>query len=291
MKKIISIMSMLILTCSLIGCTAEKQSEDNMKEGFKLNVDVDEFVSRQERELQEYSKINDLSIKVDDEKKLIIINVPVDISGNINSIRKMIIDDQTKLDMINNLFNKAVSTFDFCNPIANYKIDLNIINKSNEESVLEIISDKEITTTDIQKMLKKDTKDTDKNNIVNNNTKKQSKKNDTKETSTDNSEEYYDNTRYDSGEVLARVQQKIDSTLNKYYESSELTMKNNIVGVHLYPSMYLKGLDDEGKPVYKCYDISYDYIGKWLSDEFGYDVKYFVVVIDDSEEVYNNSNY
>ena len=42
MKKIISLVSVLVLTCSLIGCTAEKQSEDKYN-GFKLNVDVDEF--------------------------------------------------------------------------------------------------------------------------------------------------------------------------------------------------------------------------------------------------------
>lgn len=167
MKKLISLVSVLLLTCSLIGCTAEKQSEDKYN-GFKLNVDVDEFVSRQEKELQEYSKINDLTIKVNDEKKSIVINVPVDISGNTDYIRKTIIDDQTKLDMINNLFNKALNTFDFCNPIANYKIDLNIINKSNEESVFEIISDKEITTIDIQKILKKDMKDTEDSNDNNN---------------------------------------------------------------------------------------------------------------------------
>ena len=152
MKKIISLVSVLVLTCSLIGCTAEKQSEDKYN-GFKLNVDVDEYVSRQEKKLQEYSKINDLYIKVNDEKKSIVIYIPVDISGNTDSIRKIILYDQTKLDMINNLFNEALSTFDFCNPIANYKIDLNIINKSNEESVFEIISDKEITTDDIQKIL------------------------------------------------------------------------------------------------------------------------------------------
>lgn len=161
MKKIISLVSVLLLTCSLIGCTAEKQSEDKYN-GFKLNVDVDEFVSRQEKELQEYIKINDLYINVNDEQKSIVINVPVDISGNTDSIRKTIIYDQTKLDMINNLFNEALSTFDFCNPIANYKIDLNIINKSNEESVFEIISDKEITTNDIQKILKKDIENIDK---------------------------------------------------------------------------------------------------------------------------------
>lgn len=167
MKKIIILVSVLVLTCSLIGCTAEKQSEDKYN-GFKLNVDVDEFVSRQEKELQEYSKINDLSIKVNDEKKSIVINVPVDLSENTDYIRKTIINDQTKLDLINNLFNKALNTFDFCNPIANYKIDLNIINKSNEESVFEIISDKEITTNDIQKILKKDMKDTDNSNDNNN---------------------------------------------------------------------------------------------------------------------------
>lgn len=167
MKKIISLLSVLVLTCSLIGCTAEKQSEDKYN-GFKLNVDVDEFVSRQEKELQDYSKINDLSIKVNDEKKSIVINVPVDLSENTDYIRKTIINDQTKLDLINNLFNKALNTFDFCNPIANYKIDLNIINKSNEESVFEIISDKEITTNDIQKILKKDMKDTDNSNDNNN---------------------------------------------------------------------------------------------------------------------------
>lgn len=167
MKKIISLVSVLVLTCSLIGCTAEKQSEDKYN-GFKLNVDVDEFVSRQEKELQDYSKINDLNIKINDEKKSIVINVPVDLSENTDYIRKTIIDDQTKLDMINNLFNKALNTFDFCNPIANYKIDLNIINKSNEESVFEIISDKEITTNDIQKILKKDMKDTDNSNDNNN---------------------------------------------------------------------------------------------------------------------------
>lgn len=168
MKKIIiSLLSVLVLTCSLIGCTAEKQSEDKYN-GFKLNVDVNEFVSRQEKELQDYSKINDLNIKVNDEKKSIVINVPVDLSENTDYIRKTIIDDQTKLDMINNLFNKALNTFDFCNPIANYKIDLNIINKSNEESVFEIISDKEITTNDIQKILKKDMKDTDNSNDNNN---------------------------------------------------------------------------------------------------------------------------
>lgn len=164
MKKIIiSLVSVLLLTCSLIGCTAEKQSEDNYN-GFKLNIDVDEFVSRQEKELQEYSKINDLTIKVNDEKKSIVINVPVDISENTDSIRKTIIYDQSKLDLINNLFNKALNTFDFCNPIANYKIDLNIINKSNKEYIFEIISDKEITTNDIQKILKNDMKDTDKDN-------------------------------------------------------------------------------------------------------------------------------
>lgn len=161
MKKIISLLSVLVLTCSLIGCTAEKQSEDKYN-GFKLNVDVDEYVSRQEKKLQEYSKINDLYINVNDEQKSIVINVPVDISGNTDSIRKTIIYDQTKLDMISNLFNEALSTFDFCNPIANYKIDLNIINKSNEESVFEIISDKEITTNDIQKILKKDIENIDK---------------------------------------------------------------------------------------------------------------------------------
>lgn len=167
MKKIISLLSVLVLTCSLIGCTAEKQSEDKYN-GFKLNVDVDEFVSRQEKELQEYSKINDLNIKVNDEKKSIVINVPVDLSENTDYIRKTIINDQTKLDLINNLFNKALNTFDFCNPIANYKIDLNIINKSNEESIFEIISDKEITTNDIQKILKKDMKDTEDSNDNNN---------------------------------------------------------------------------------------------------------------------------
>lgn len=167
MKKLISLVSVLLLTCSLIGCTAEKQSEDKYN-GFKLNVDVDEFVSRQEKELQDYSKINDLNIKVNDEKKSIVINVPVDLSENTDYIRKTIIDDQTKLDMINNLFNKALNTFDFCNPIANYKIDLNIINKSNKEYVFEIISDKEITTNDIQKILKKDMKDTDNSNDNNN---------------------------------------------------------------------------------------------------------------------------
>lgn len=169
MKKLISLVSVLVLTCSLslIGCTAEKQSEDKYN-GFKLNVDVDEFVSRQEKELQEYSKINDLNIKVNDEKKSIVINVPVDLSENTDYIRKTILNDQTKLDMINNLFNKALNTFDFCNPIANYKIDLNIINKSNEESIFEIISDKEITTNDIQKILKKDMKDTEDSNDNNN---------------------------------------------------------------------------------------------------------------------------
>lgn len=167
MKKIISLLSVLVLTCSLIGCTAEKQSEDKYN-GFKLNADVDEFVSRQEKELQEYSKINDLKIKVNDEKKSIVINVPIDLSENTDYIRKTIINDQTKLDLINNLFNKALNTFDFCNPIANYKIDLNIINKSNEESIFEIISDKEITTNDIQKILKKDMKDTEDSNDNNN---------------------------------------------------------------------------------------------------------------------------
>ena len=90
MKKIISLVSVLVLICSLIGCTAEKQSEDKYN-GFKLNVDVDEYVSRQEKKLQEYSKINDLYIKVNDEKKSIVIYVPVDISGNTDSIRKIII--------------------------------------------------------------------------------------------------------------------------------------------------------------------------------------------------------
>lgn len=168
MKKIISIVMALMLCVGMVGCTAEKQSEDKYN-GFKLNVDVDEFVSRQEKELQEYSKINDLNIKVNDEKKSIVINVPVDLSENTDYIRKTIINDQTKLDMINNLFNKALNTFDFCNPIANYKIDLNIINKSNEESIFEIISDKEITTNDIQKILKKDMKDTEDSNVNNNN--------------------------------------------------------------------------------------------------------------------------
>ena len=293
MKKIISLMSMLVLMCSLIcGCTAQKQPEDNTKNEFGLNVDVEEFVSRQEKKLQEYSEIKDLTIKVDDKKESIIITVPVDISEDKDSIRKAMLDDQSTVDMINNLFNKAVSNFDFCNPIASYKIDLNITNKNNDESIFEIIGDEETTTAEIQKMLKKDIKDTDKNksdNTINNN-KKQYKKNNKKET-TDNSNEYYDNTRADSGEVLSRVQQKIDSKLGEYYEYSELIMKNNIVGVHLYPSEYLKSLVDEGDSVYEYYDNSYNDIGQWLSDEFGYDVKYFVSVIDNDGEIYTNSNY
>lgn len=292
MKKIISLMSMLVLMCSLIcGCTAQKQPEDNTKNEFGLNVDVEEFVSRQEKKLQEYSEIKDLTIKVDDKKESIIITVPVDISEDKDSIRKAMLDDQSTVDMINNLFNKAVSNFDFCNPIASYKIDLNITNKNNDESIFEIIGDEETTTAEIQKMLKKDIKDTDKNNdIATNNNKKQYKKNNKKET-TDNSNDYYDNTRADSGEVLSRVEQKIDSKLGEYYEYSELIMKNNIVGVHLYPSEYLKSLADEGDSVYEYYDNSYEEIGQWLSDEFGYDVKYFVVVIDNDEELYDNSNY
>lgn len=292
MKKIISLMSMLVLMCSLIcGCTAQKQPEDNTKNEFGLNVDEEEFVSRQEKKLQEYSEIKDLTIKVDDKKESIIITVPVDISEDKDSIRKAMLDDQSTVDMINNLFNKAVSNFDFCNPIASYKIDLNITNKNNDESIFEIIGDEETTTAEIQKMLKKDIKDTDKNNdIATNNNKKQYKKNNKKET-TDNSNDYYDNTRADSGEVLSRVEQKIDSKLGEYYEYSELIMKNNIVGVHLYPSEYLKSLADEGDSVYEYYDNSYEEIGQWLSDAFGYDVKYFVVVIDNDEEVYDNSNY
>lgn len=295
MKKIIILMSVLVLMCSLIcGLYAKKQPEDNTKNKFELNVDVEEFVCRQEKKLQEFSKINDLNIKVDSKKESIIITVPVDISEDKDSIRKAILDDQSKVDMINNLFNKAVSDFDFCNPIASYKIDLNITNKNNNESIFEIISDKETTTAEIQKMLKKDIKDTDKNkndNATKNNNKKQTKKNDNKKETTDNSNEYYDNTRYDSGEVLSRVQQKIDSKLGEYYEYSELIMKNNIVGVHLYPSEYLKSLADEGDSVYEYYDNSYEEIGQWLSDEFGYDVKYFVSVIDSDNEIYTNSNY
>lgn len=292
MKKIISLMSMLVLICSLIcGCTAQKQPEDNTKNEFGLNVDEEEFVSRQEKKLQEYSEIKDLTIKVDDKKESIIITVPVDISEDKDSIRKAMLDDQSTVDMINNLFNKAVSNFDFCNPIASYKIDLNITNKNNDESIFEIIGDEETTTAEIQQMLKKDIKDTDKNNdIATNNNKKQYKKNNKKET-TDNSNDYYDNTRTDSGDALSRVEQKIDSTLGGYYIYSELNMKNNIVGVHLYPSEYLKSLADEGDSVYEYYDNSYEEIGQWLSDEFGYDVKYFVVVIDNDEELYDNSNY
>lgn len=292
MKKIISLMSMLVLMCSLIcGCTAQKQPEDNTKNEFGLNVDVEEFVSRQEKKLQEYSEIKDLTIKVDDKKESIIITVPVDISEDKDSIRKAMLDDQSTVDMINNIFNKAVSNFDFCNPIASYKIDLNITNKNNDESIFKIIGDEETTTAEIQKMLKKDIKDTDKNNdIATNNNKKQYKKNNKKET-TDNSNDYYDNTRADSGEVLSRVEQKIDSKLGEYYEYSELIMKNNIVGVHLYPSEYLKSLADEGDSVYEYYDNSYNDIGQWLSDEFGYDVKYFVRVIDNDGEIYTNSNY
>lgn len=291
MKKIISLMSMLVLMCSLIcGCTAQKQPEDNTKNEFGLNVDVEEFVSRQEKKLQEYSEIKDLIIKVDDKKESIIITVPVDTSEDTDSIRKAMLDDQSTVDMINNLFNKAVSNFDFCNPIASYKIDLNIINKNNDESIFEISGDEETTTAEIQKMLKKDIKDTDKD-ITTNNNKKQYKKNNNKKETNDNSNEYYDNTRADSGEVLSRVQQKIDSTLGEYYEYSELIMKNNIVGVHLYPSEYLKSLADEGDSVYEYYDNSYEEIGQWLSDEFGYDVKYFVSVIDSDNEIYTNSNY
>ena len=292
MKKIISLMSMLVLMCSLIcGCTAQKQPEDNTKNEFGLNVDVEEFVSRQEKKLQEYSEIKDLNIKVDDKKESIIITVPVDISEDKDSIRKAMLDDQSTVDMINNLFNKAVSNFDFCNPIASYKIDLNITNKNNDESIFEISGDEETTTAEIQKMLKKDIKDTDKNNDnATNNNKKQYKKNNKKET-TDNSNDYYDNTRADSGEVLSRVEQKIDSKLGEYYEYTELIMKNNIVGVHLYPSEYLKSMADEGDSVYEYYDNSYEEIGQWLSDEFGYDVKYFVSVIDSDNEIYTNSNY
>ncbi len=287
MKKIIiGLLSIVVLMFSLIcGCIAKQpQPEDNTKNEFNLNVDVEEFVCRQEKKLQEYSEIKDLTIKVDDKKESIIITVPVDISEDKDSIRKAMLDDQSTVDMINNLFNKAVSNFDFCNPIASYKIDLNITNKNNDESIFEIIGDEETTTAEIQKMLKKDIKDTNKN-------KKQYKKNNNKKETTDNSNEYYDNTRADSGEVLSRVQQKIDSTLGEYYEYSELIMKNNIVGVHLYPSEYLKSLADEGDSVYEYYDNSYEEIGQWLSDEFGYDVKYFVSVIDSDNEIYTNSNY
>ena len=295
MKKIIGLLSIVVLMFSLIcGCIAKQsQHEDNMKEGFKLNVDVDEFVCRQEKKLQEFSKINDLTVKVDDKNESIIITVPVSISGDNDSIRKAILDDQSKVDMINNLFNKAVSNFDFCNPIASYKIDLNITNKNNDESIFEIIGDEETTTAEIQKMLNKDIKDTNKNknDIATNNNKKQSKKNYNKKETTDNSNEYYDNTRTDSGDALSRVEQKIDSTLGEYYIYSELIMKNNIVGVHLYPSEYLKSLADEGGSVYEYYDNSYEEIGQWLSDEFGYDVIYFVSVIDSDNEIYTNSNY
>nr|DAH85744.1 MAG TPA: protein of unknown function (DUF4969) [Caudoviricetes sp.] len=294
MKKIIILMSVLLLMFSLIcGCIAKQPPEDdNTKNEFGLNVDVDEFVCRQEKKLQEFSKINDLTIKVDDKKESITITVPVAISGDNDSIRKAILDDQSTVDMINNLFNKAVSNFDFCNPIASYKIDLNITNKNNNESIFEIIDDEETTTAEIQKILKKDIKDTDKkDSITKNNNKKQSKKNDNKKETTDNSNEYYDNTRYDSEEVLSKVEQKIDSTLGGYYIYSELIMKNNIVGVHLYPSEYLKSLANEGNSVYEYYDNSYEEIGQWLSDEFGYDVKYFVIVIDNDEELYTNSNY
>lgn len=293
MKKIIGLLSIVVLMFSLIcGCIAKQsQHEDNTKNEFGLNVDVEEFVCRQEKKLQEFSKIKDLTIKVDDKKESIIITVPVDISEDKDSIRKAMLDDQSTVDMINNLFNKAVSNFDFCNPIASYKIDLNITNKNNDESIFEIIGDEETTTAEIQQMLKKDIKDTDKNNdIATNNNKKQYKKNNKKET-TDNSNDYYDNTRTDSGDALSRVEQKIDSTLGGYYIYSELNMKNNIVGVHLYPSEYLKSLADEGDSVYEYYDNSYEEIGQWLSDEFGYDVKYFVVVIDNDEELYDNSNY
>ena len=287
MKKIIiGLLSIVVLMFSLIcGCIAKQpQPEDNTKNEFNLNVDVEEFVCRQEKKLQEYSEIKDLTIKVDDKKESIIITVPVDISEDKDSIRKAMLDDQSTVDMINNLFNKAVSNFDFCNPIASYKIDLNITNKNNDESIFEIIGDEETTTAEIQKMLKKDIKDTNKN-------KRQYKKNNNKKETADNSNEYYDNTRADSGEVLSRVEQKIDSTLGEYYEYSELIMKNNIVGVHLYPSEYLKSLADEGDSVYEYYDNSYEEIGQWLSDEFGYDVKYFVSVIDSDNEIYTNSNY
>ena len=286
MKKIIGLLSIVVLMFSLIcGCIAKQpQPEDNTKNEFNLNVDVEEFVCRQEKKLQEYSEIKDLTIKVDDKKESIIITVPVDISEDKDSIRKAILDDQSTVDMINNLFNKAVSNFDFCNPIASYKIDLNITNKNNDESIFEIIGDEETTTAEIQKMLKKDIKDTNKN-------KRQYKKNNNKKETADNSNEYYDNTRADSGEVLSRVEQKIDSTLGEYYEYSELIMKNNIVGVQLYPSEYLKSLADEGDSVYEYYDNSYEEIGQWLSDEFGYDVKYFVSVIDSDNEIYTNSNY
>ena len=292
MKKIIGLLSIVVLMFSLIcGCIAKQsQHEDNTKNGFGLNVDVEEFVCRQEKKLKEFSKINDLTIKVDDKNESIIITVPVD--EDKDSIRKAILDDQSTVDMINNLFNKAVSNFDFCNPIASYKIDLNITNKNNNESIFEIIDDEETTTAEIQKILKKDIKDTDKkDSITKNNNKKQSKKNDNKKETTDNSNEYYDNTRYDSEEVLSKVEQKIDSTLGGYYIYSELIMKNNIVGVHLYPSEYLKSLANEGNSVYEYYDNSYEEIGQWLSDEFGYDVKYFVIVIDNDEELYTNSNY
>lgn len=286
MKKIIGLLSIVVLMFSLIcGCIAKQpQPEDNTKNEFNLNVDVEEFVCRQEKKLQEYSEIKDLTIKVDDKKESIIITVPVDISEDKDSIRKAMLDDQSTVDMINNLFNKAVSNFDFCNPIASYKIDLNITNKNNDESIFEIIGDEETTTAEIQKMLKKDIKDTNKN-------KRQYKKNNNKKETANNSNEYYDNTRADSGEVLSRVEQKIDSTLGEYYEYSELIMKNNIVGVHLYPSEYLKSLADEGDSVYEYYDNSYEEIGQWLSDEFGYDVKYFVSVIDSDNEIYTNSNY
>lgn len=266
MKKIIiSLLSVLVLTCSLIGCTAEKQSEDKYN-GFKLNVDVDEFVSRQEKELQDYSKINDLSIKVNDEKKSIVINVPVDLSENTDYIRKTIIDDQTKLDLINNLFNKALNTFDFCNPIANYKIDLNIINKSNEESVFEIISDKEITTNDIQKILKKNMKDTDNSNDNNN-----SESNPNIQNSNPNVQSNSDlQSGYDLGLInTLKIQTE---SINTYFGEPQIEVNHESYIVRMTynhaPTEFLT-LIEEGRWTDDAYVDAYNYLNDNVREIFG----------------------
>lgn len=266
MKKIIiSLLSVLVLTCSLIGCTAEKQSEDKYN-GFKLNVDVDEFVSRQEKELQDYSKINDLNIKVNDEKKSIVINVPVDLSENTDYIRKTIIDDQTKLDMINNLFNKALNTFDFCNPIANYKIDLNIINKNNKEYIFEIISDKEITTNDIQKILKKDMKDTDNSNDNNN-----SESNPNIQNSNPNVQSNSDlQSGYDSGLInTLKIQTE---SINTYFGEPQIEVNHESYIVRITynnaPTELLT-LIEEGRWTDDAYVDAYNYLNDNVREIFG----------------------
>lgn len=268
MKKIIiSLLSVLVLTCSLIGCTAEKQSEDKYN-GFKLNVDVDEFVSRQEKELQDYSKINDLNIKVNDEKKSIVINVPVDLSENTDYIRKTIIDDQTKLDMINNLFNKALNTFDFCNPIANYKIDLNIINKSNKEYVFEIISDKEITTNDIQKILKKDMKDTDNSND------NQSSNTDNNNNNTKSNENIQSNSDLQSGYDLGLINTlKIQTeSINTYFGEPQIEVNHESYIVRMTynnaPTEFLT-LIEEGRWTDDAYVDAYNYLNDNVREIFG----------------------